>query len=311
MSNLNKIYVIGHKTPDIDSVVAAIAYANFKNKLEDTDKYVPVVAGEINKVTEYVLDKFGFDAPVKLDSAKGQNLILVDHNEVSQIVDGHEEAKIVEIIDHHKMGFSYPEPIAITVKPWGSTNSIIYKEYLINDIEIDKRLAGLMLSALLDDTVIIKSPTCTDIDKEIIGELAKIAEINDWQKYGMEMFKVKASVKDFSAEQIIKMDFKDYDFKAGKFGFGQVETVDLGEFDEREGEIMDELKNMHQAGDYHTLLLMITDIINEGSRVLVVTNDQETTEKALSVQLQDNKAYVEGLMSRKKQIVPLFTELFD
>ncbi len=307
----NKIYIIGHKTPDVDSVVSAITYANFKNQLEDTDKYVPAVAGEINKVTEYLLDKFGFEQPEKLDSATNQNLILVDHNESSQTVDGHEEAKIIEIVDHHKMSFSYLEPIVINVKPWGSTTSIIYKEYLQNNIEIDKNLAGLMLSAVLDDTVITKSPTCTRIDKEIIEELAKIAGIDDWQEYGMEMFKVKASVKDFSAGEIIKMDFKDYEFKTGKFGFGQVETVDLSEFDSREEEIMCELKNIHQTSGYHTLLLMITDIINEGSRVLVMTNDQETTEKALNAQLQDNKAYIEGLMSRKKQIIPPFTEYYD
>lgn len=307
---MEKIYVIGHKSPDLDSVASAITYANYKNKATNTENYVPVVAGEINQITKYVLEKYGFQAPEILTKAKDKKLILVDHNEESQIVDDGKEAEIIEVLDHHKVNFSCGNPIEITVKPWGASNSIIYKKYRENNIEISKNLAGLMLSAILDDTVITKSPTCTDIDKVIIAELSGLAEIADWQNYGMEMFKVKASVAKFSADEIIKMDYKDFEFGVGKFGIGQIETVDLNEFDEREADLLSAIKTLKEKENYHSVLLIITDIINEGSRVLAITDDQEKCEKALGEKIKNNKTYVKGLMSRKKQVTPPFTEIF-
>lgn len=322
----DRIYVIGHKSPDLDSVVAAISYANLKNvslktqrsqniqkKHEDTEKaeYVPAVAGEINKVTEYVLEKFGFTQPEILKDAAGKNLVLVDHNEASQVVAGGDKASIVEVLDHHKMNFSYSDPIEIKVKPWGSTTSIVYWLYEENNLEIDKNLAGLMLSAVLDDTVITKSPTCMDVDKEIIKELAGLAEVSDWENYGLEMFKVKSSVKDLSAKDIIKLDYKDYQFKAGKFGLGQVETVNLSELESREDELLSELDKIRQTENYHSVILFITDIMKEGSKVLVTTSDQVKVEEALGSKLEAGKVYIEGLISRKKQVIPKFTEIFD
>jgi len=307
----NKIYVIGHKSPDLDAVAAAISYANFKNKLENTDVYIPAVPGEINLATKFVLDKFNIDRPEILKSASQQSIIMVDHNEFSQAVTGIEEAKIVEVLDHHKMVFSYSDPIDITVKAWGSSNSIIYYLYKEQNIKIEKNMAALMLSAILDDTVITRSPTCTEKDKEIITELASIAGINDWQALGIEIFKAKSGIKDASALGIIKSDYKDYDFKAGKFGFGQVETVDLGEFEGREVELLEEMKKLKEADGYFAVLLFITDILKQGSIVLAVSDEPERVEKALEIKLENNQAYKEGLMSRKKQVVPVFTKEFD
>lgn len=306
----NTIYVIGHKSPDLDTVVGAISYANLKNKLENTDKYIPAVHGEINKVTKYILDKYGFDFPERLDDASRKALILVDHNEGSQMIEG-EDMMILEVVDHHKLNFSCPDPIPVLIKPWGSSNSIIYKEYVNNNIEINKNLAGIMLSAVLDDTVITKSPTCTEIDKEIIEELSKLAGIENWQDYGMEMFKVKSSISEMSAEEIIKLDFKDFEFSQGKIGAGQVEVVDLGEVESKYDDILAEMKKMQEAGEYHSIVLMVTDIIKEGSQVLVATSDQENMEKALEHELVNNQVYIEGLLSRKKQLTPNLTEIFD
>lgn len=311
LKNMDKIYIIGHRSPDLDSVASAITYANLKNQLENTDKYIPVVAGKINKVTEFVLEKFNFDAPEILDSAQEKNLILVDHNEASQIVDGGSEANIIEVLDHHKINFSFGEPICFQVCPWGSTTSIIYRKYKINKINIDKNLAGLMLSAILDDTVITKSPTCTDKDKEFISELSRLAGIEDWQDYGIEMFKAKSNVADLSAEEIIKMDFKDFEFKAGKFGFGQVETADLSELENREKELLASLNKLYLEDNYHTVALFITDIIKEGSKFLIFSKDISDSEKALGQKIENNTAYVPGLVSRKKQVAPQFMKIFD
>jgi len=306
-----KIYIIGHKSPDLDSIAAAIAYANFKNKKENTDKYTPARAGEINNVTKFVLKKFGFKEPMFLESAKEKTVILVDHNEVAQSVDGIKEAQIQEILDHHKMNFSYSDPIRIDVSPIGSSNSIVYKKYIKAGIKFDKSMAGLMLSAVLDDTVITKSPTCTEEDKEIIIALAKDAGVGDWHKYGIEMFKEKSNFGNMSELEIIKSDYKDFPMKVGKIGIGQVETVDLSDFKSREEKILAELEKLRMSDSYHSVVLFITDIINVGSKVLVASEDLEKIEEALSERLLENRVYVAGLVSRKKQVVPSFAKVFD
>ena len=307
----DKIYVIGHKSPDADSVFAAMAYANFKNVLENTDVYKAAIAGEINKETKYVLEKYGFGKPEILADAKDKNIILVDHNEFGQAVDGIENAKIIEVVDHHKIDFKYSEPILLYVKPWGATCSIIFDLYKTSNIDVSKELAGIMLAAILVDTVITKSPTCTARDKEIIIELAKLADVDSWQELGMEIFKVRASVSELSDEEVIKSDFKDFEMRAGKFGIGQVETADLSDFVSREDSILVKLKEIKDNGSYHTTILFITDIINEGSQFLVVTDDEAGFAKAFGKELKNSKVYLEGIMSRKKQVIPKLQEIFE
>lgn len=306
-----KIYVIGHKSPDLDSVAGAIAYANFKNITEKTDLYTPVVAGSINKETEYVLNKFDFKKPEILDNASGEKLVLVDHNEFSQAVDGVEDAEISEVIDHHKVNFSYGQPISFSVLPWGASCSIITQKYFDQSLEINKNLAGLMLSAILIDTVISKSPTCTPKDVMIIEQLSKLSEVEDWENFGIEIFKIRSSVSNLSAKEIIKSDYKDFNTKSGVFGIGQVETVDLGEFEEKEKEILKELESIRKEGDYHSVILLVTDIIKEGSRFLSSSKDEKSLGKIFNIDLVNNKVFVPGLMSRKKQVAPEIEKFFN
>lgn len=306
-----KIYITGHKSPDLDSVAAAISYAYLKNKLENTNIYSPAIAGEVNKETSFALKKFKIKKPKILKNVKGKNIILVDHNESAQASDGIEEAKIIEILDHHKVNFKYSEPITFKILPWGASCSIVAEEYFINNIKLSEEMAGLLLSAILVDTVITKSPTCTNKDKEIIKKLAKISGIKDWKKFGMELFKIRSKVKDLSAQEIIKSDFKDFNFKAGKFGIGQVETVDLNEFKNLEEKILIELEKLKNANKYHSVILFITDIIKEGSQFLIATSDQGRIEKALGKTFKNNRAYINGIISRKKQVAPKFNKIFD
>jgi manganese-dependent inorganic pyrophosphatase len=305
------IFVIGHKSPDLDSVAGAIACATLKNKIFKTEEYVPATAGEINKETAYVLEKFGFSAPERLADAAGKQLFLVDHNEESQIVDGYQKAEIIGVIDHHKINFKCEKPIEFENLPWGSACTILARKISAYKVKLDKKLAGLMLAAVLVDTVITKSPTCTEVDKKVIGELSKLSGIKDWHSFGMEIFKVRGAVADKSAGEIIKGDFKDFNFKAGKFGIGQVETVDLHDFAAKEKELMAELDKMQKSGGYHSVVLFITDIIKEGSNFLIATTDAPAMEKALKGKLEASKIYIPGIMSRKKQVVPMLSEIFD
>jgi manganese-dependent inorganic pyrophosphatase len=228
-----------------------------------------------------------------------------------QIVEGASEAKIIEVIDHHKVDFSYSEPIMFKIVPWGSSCSIIAEEYWKNNIKIEKKLAGLMLSAILIDTVITKSPTCTNKDCGIIKKISKISGIKDWKKFGLELFKVRANVKKLSAKEIIMSDFKDFIFKSDKFGIGQVETVDLKDFEDKEEKILAELKNLKETGGYHTTILLITDIMKEGSKFLISSNEPEKISRALSAKFQDEKTYIKNILSRKKQVIPMLMKIFD
>lgn len=306
---MDKIYIIGHKSPDLDSVASAIAYAAFKNKAENTDIYIPAVAGELNRETRYVLEKFGLAAPEKLESLSGRKVILVDHNEASQILDGFAEAEILEVLDHHKINFSCGEPINFRVLPWGASATIVTDTFFSKGLEPEKNLAALLLSAILVDTVITKSPTCTAKDKEIIERLAAIAGIADYGALGVEIFKVRSSISDLSATEIIKSDFKEYNLKAGKFFLNQVETADMEAFKKRESELLEAMRELKGEG-YHSVITFITDIFAEGSKFLVLTDDEEKMSRALGREL-GQEIYLPGVMSRKKQVLPLLEEFFD
>lgn len=305
------IYIVGHKSPDLDSVAGAISYAELKNKLENTDKYIAVVAGELNRETEYVLEKIGSKKPEIISDAKGKNVILVDHNEMAQAVDGMAEANILEVLDHHKVDFKYNNPIAFKVLPWGASCTIIAHGYLSSNTIISKETATLMLSAILVDTVITKSPTCTEFDKMIIEKLSQVAGIENWQEFGMEIFKVRSSVNELNDDQIIHSDFKDFNFLSGKVGIGQVETVDLKDFADRQDSLLNQMDKIKEEGNYHSVILFLTDIINEGSLFLVSSLNEGKIEEALGHKLENRKVYIDGILSRKKQVAPKFSEVFD
>jgi len=308
---MSNIYVIGHKSPDLDSVAAAISYANLKNQLNETDIYKPAIAGDINKETKYVLDKFNFHVPEKLENFSDKKIILVDHNEISQMADGAKDADIIEILDHHKVSFSYNKPIEIKTKPWGASCTIIADLYEKNKVGISQSMAGLMLAAILVDTVITKSPTCTEFDKDVINELSQKINIADWHEYGMEIFKVRSDIADLSDEAIIRSDFKDFEFKLGKVGVGQIEIADLSVFADRKNDLLSVLKRIQEGESYLAVILLITDIINEGSQFLVASQDLEFFEKAFETKLENNQVYLPGVLSRKKQVTPKLQSVLD
>lgn len=308
---MSKTYIIGHKSPDLDSVAAAVSYAVYKNKTENTDKYLPAIAEDINLETAYLLENLNMEKPEVLSDASGQNLLLVDHNEDSQAVTGFEKANIVEVLDHHKVVFSGDLPIEFCVKPWGSSCTIIADKFLGKGVDIDPGLAKLMLGAILVDTVITKSPTCTSKDVEIINKLSEIAGVENWEEFGMEIFKVRSNVSELSDIEIIKSDYKDFNFKAGKFGIGQVETVSLDDFKNRDESIIAELTKLKDSENYHTVLLFITNILDEGSHFLIVSDEIEKVAEAFETKFENNKAYIKGVISRKKQVAPKFVAAFD
>ncbi len=300
------IYVIGHKAPDTDSICSAIAYARFKREFEGVNAEA-TRADEINPETKYVLNYFKVDVPPLLGDAKGKKLILVDHNEFSQAVNGIEGAEIIEVLDHHKIDFKYPEPILFHSEPVGATATLIAKKYFEKGTKIPREIAGVLLAAILSDTVVFKSATCTPVDREIALKLAKIVQV-DPEKFGVEIKKAKASLKGKTAADILMADFKDYEFKGVKVGIGQVEVFDLQEALEMKKGILREMEKKREEG-YGLILMMITDIIKEGTELLAV-GKIDVVEKAFGKKVKDGSVYLEGVMSRKKQVVPPVEKAF-
>jgi len=315
------IYVVGHKNPDTDSIGSAIVVAYLWNKWRETGKMkdvmnvdeeaIPARQGDPNPETEFVLNKLGFELPELLTDGAGKKLILVDHSEKSQTVDNIDQAEIVAIIDHHKIGnITTPNPILFINLPVGCTMTVLKILFDVTGVEIPPNIAGLMLAGILSDTVAFKSVTTTEKCKKVAEELAKIAGIDDMMAFAMEMFKAKSDVAGKSPRDLLFRDYKDFDMSGKKVGIGQIEVVDLSLLDEIKDALYEEMKKVKEEGGYHSIFLMLTDIMKEGTELLCVTDDPEVVEKAFGKKLEGKSVWLDGVMSRKKQVVPPFEKAF-
>jgi len=302
-------YIFGHTTPDTDSIVGAISLSYLKNKLgEDC---IPTRQGEINPETAWILEKFGFEAPELKTSYAGENVYLIDFMECSQSPADIDEANILGIVDHHKLGdLKTSAPLEMWVRPVGCSNTIVKEMFDHYNVEIPKDLAGMMMCAILSDTVIFKSPTCTKTDTKACKELAEIAGIEDYKALGMEMFIVKSNVLNASSRELVLRDFKDFNMGNSKIGVGQLEVVDLSVFDTMKDDLFAAMKALKEEGGRHSVLLLLTDIMQEGSQLLVLSDEPEKVENAFDVKLEDNQVWLKGVMSRKKQIIPFLEKQF-
>ena len=302
-------YVVGHKSPDTDSVCAAIALADLKSKLGVECK--PAVQEDINDESKFVLDKFGVNAPEKVSDATNKQIFLVDHSDLSQSLDNLEKGELMGIVDHHKVGdVTTPNPIEVWTWPVGCTCTVLKNMYDFHSVEVPKNIAGIMLSAILSDTVIFKSATCTDEDVKVGQELAKIAGVEDLTALGMDMFKVKSAIEGTPIRDLVHRDYKDFDMNGNKVGIGQLEVVDLSLLDSVKDDLAKDIKSIKSEGDYHSVFLLLTDIMKEGSELLMATDDPSVVEKAFGAKPEGEKAWLDGVMSRKKQVVPNFEKAF-
>lgn len=303
------IYVVGHKNPDSDSVCAAIAVADLKNRLGDNT--VACVQGELNPETKFILERFGVDVPEILKDGSGKDLILVDHSEVVQSVDSFSEANVVGMVDHHKLGdVTTSSPVNILIRPVGSTCTIVKSLYDYYGKSISKKIAGIMLCAVLSDTIIFKSATTTNEDKRVTKELAKIAVVGNIKELGMEMFKVKSAVEGVPAKELVLRDYKDFNMNGKRIGIGQLELVDFSVIENIRGELYEEIKKLKDEGR-HSVLLLLTNIMKEGSELLYVSDDSSIIKKAFGKMSKRNSVWLEGVMSRKKQVVPKLEKIFS
>lgn len=302
-------YVFGHTTPDSDSIVGAHSLSYLKNQLgEDC---LPTRQGEISPETAFILEKFGYEKPMLKTNYAGEEVYLIDFMESSQSPKDIEEATILGIVDHHKLGdLKTATPLEMWVRPVGCSNTIVKQMYDYHGIEIPKALAGMMLCAILSDTVIFKSPTCTKEDTKAVKELAEIAGIEDPKALGMEMFIVKSDVLNDTKEALVLRDFKDFNMGGNKLGVGQLEVVDLSVFDEMKDELFTAMQKVKEEENRHTVLLLLTDIMQEGSQLLVLSDETAKIESAFEVTLEEKQVWLPKVMSRKKQVIPFLEKQF-
>jgi manganese-dependent inorganic pyrophosphatase len=304
-------YIIGHKTPDVDSAVAAVSLSHLCDQLEcmGNQNNKPALADQANKETKYVFDQFKKDIPEVLSADQvneKDQFILVDHNEESQQSSAVKKNRIIEIYDHHKVNISLQKPIFITTKPWGSTNTIIWWLMDQFDIKPEKKIAGLMIAAILSDTVGLKSATTTKQDKKAVESLNKIALIKDLENFIFQIFKAKSDITGLSAKQILTKDYKIYNFGNKKVFINQIETVEQDKIIDQKDQILKELKQFKKDESIDQGYCLVTDILKINTKVITTEEEEQTLQKAFpkAASTQSGVWNIGAKMSRKKEVSP-------
>ena len=293
--------VLGHKNPDTDSIIAALAAANlYQGRGIDA---VAVAQGAPAPETEYVLNRFNLKSPEVVTSVAGKDIYLVDFSDLGQAPDDFKEANLKGIVDHHKLGdVTSDSPLECWIQPLGCSNTVLKLMHDYYGVKIPADLAGGMLCAILSDTLLFKSPTCTEADVKAAHELAEIACIKDIDVLGMDMFKAKSNLN-AAPRDLIFRDFKDFDMNGKKIGIGQLELISLDMVSsDLKASLAQELAKVEGEGR-DGAVLVLTDIMKEGSEILVSSKDlKDVILKALGASSEGE--FLKGVMSRKKQVVP-------
>lgn len=299
---MSQPYVIGHQQPDTDTITAAIAYARLQQR--EGVEAIPARAGELNPETEFVLDRWDVESPTLLADASDKTLILVDHNEYSQTVEGAREAAVIEVLDHHRIGdLTTSEPITFHTEPVGSTATLIVDQYDAANEEIDSQTAGLLLSGLLSDTVIGRSPTTTEKDRAVIERLADTAGV-EAEGYGKELLAEKSKLGEKSPREMVLGDFKRFEFGEYNVGIGQIETVEPEPVMAQRESVLAAMDEIVAEQEFDLLVLLVTDLLEEDSTAFVAGEQTDVIPAAFETTVSDREAFLPGVMSRKKQVVP-------
>jgi len=300
MESMN--FVFGHKKPDTDSVASAISMANLQSNIGNYSE--SFILGEVNRETEFALKSFDIKKPQLIEKVnKNDNVIMVDSNEFTQSVEGIEDANIKMIVDHHRLNLQTNNPVFCMAEPVGCTSTILYKLYKQNDIDIKPEMAGIMLSAIISDTLLFKSPTCTEQDEFIASKLSDIAGV-DMYDYGYRLLKAGTNLEGYTAKQIINIDAKVFEKNNIKINISQVNSADVESVLSKQKELEQAIENEILLNKIDCYIFLVTDILNASSRALVLGNRRDIFEKAYNTKLCNNTAILEGVVSRKKQVLP-------
>ena len=286
-------FVFGHKKPDTDSIASAISMANLQTNMGDYSESFRL--GNVNRETEFALKTFGIKTPELLEKVEeGSNVIMVDSNEFTNIK---------MIVDHHRLNLQTNNPVFCMVEPVGCTSTILYKLYKQNDIDIKPEIAGLMLSAIVSDTLLFKSPTCTEQDKLVASRLSSIAGLGMYE-YGLDMLKAGTNLDGYTPEEIINTDSKPFEKEGIKFVISQINSADVNSVLKNQKDLERAIENEILLNNLDCYIFMVTDILEASSKVIVLGNRRDIFEKAYETKLCNNLAILNGVVSRKKQVLP-------
>lgn len=310
---MSKFLVFGHQNPDTDAIASSYGWAQLEREVFGRDAEA-VALGTPNEETAFALDYFGVTAPRVVESAKAEGVsqvILTDHNEFQQSIADIKEVEVAAVIDHHRVAnFETANPLYMRLEPVGSASSIVYRAFKENGVTPPKEVAGLLLSGLISDTLLLKSPTTHASDPQVAAELAEIAGVN-LEEYGLALLKAGTNLASKSAEELIDIDAKTFGLNGNDVRVAQVNTVDIAEVLERQAEIEAAMTAASAANGYSDFVLMITDIVNSNSEILALGSNMDKVEAAFNFKLENNHAFLAGAVSRKKQVVPQLTEAFN
>lgn len=308
---MSKVLVFGHLNPDTDSIASAISFTYLQQQLGVDAEAVAL--GEPNEETQYALKTFGFEPLRVIERASDEveDVMLVDHNEAAQTVPDIQDVTVRYVVDHHRIAnFETAGPLFYRAEPVGCTNTIVYKLYRENNVEIPANIAGMMLSAIISDTLLFKSPTCTNEDVEAAKALAEIADV-DLEAYGLEMLKAGTNIGSKTDSELLNLDAKSFDMGGKTVRVAQVNTVDVNDVLSRQSSLETSMEAENKENGFDLFVLLVTDILASDSTILVVGEPKEPVEAAFEVTLENNTALLEGVVSRKKQVVPPLTDAFN
>ncbi|HFR4577091.1 TPA: manganese-dependent inorganic pyrophosphatase [Streptococcus suis] len=310
---MSKFLVFGHQNPDTDAIASSYGWAHLEREVFGRDAEA-VALGTPNEETTFALEYFGVTAPRVVESAKAEGVgqvILTDHNEFQQSIADIKDVEVAAVIDHHRVAnFETANPLYMRLEPVGSASSIVYRAFKENGVTPPKEVAGLLLSGLISDTLLLKSPTTHATDPQVAAELAEIAGVN-LEEYGLALLKAGTNLASKSAEELIDIDAKTFGLNGNDVRVAQVNTVDIAEVLERQAEIEAAMTAASAANGYSDFVLMITDIVNSNSEILALGSNMDKVEAAFNFKLENNHAFLAGAVSRKKQVVPQLTEAFN
>lgn len=310
---MSKILVFGHQNPDSDAIGSSVAFAYLAKEAWGLDTEA-VALGTPNEETAYVLDYFGVQAPRVVESAKAEGVetvILTDHNEFQQSISDIKDVTVYGVVDHHRVAnFETANPLYMRLEPVGSASSIVYRMFKENGVSVPKELAGLLLSGLISDTLLLKSPTTHASDIPVAKELAELAGVN-LEEYGLEMLKAGTHLSSKTAAELIDIDAKTFELNGEAVRVAQVNTVDINDILARQEEIEVAIQEAIVTEGYSDFVLMITDIVNSNSEILALGSNMAKVEAAFEFTFENNHAFLAGAVSRKKQVVPQLTESYN
>ena len=325
LAKANKVNIIKTKHSDLDTIkkfnfcnnVTTIVNTTKIHTVNENDDLSSFVnAAEKTKYTNYpIVDNkekcLGIIKFANVGYRNKKKVILVDHNSYEQSAIGLEEADIIEIVDHHNIAnIGTSHPINFRNMPLGSTNTIIYLMYKENNVRITKEMAGMMLSGILSDTLILNSPTTTKIDRDAVNNLARIAKV-DYKQYGFDMISYGTKLNGKSKEEVLYTDFKRYPTDSGTIGLGQIYTTNIKEFEKDKTGYVDMLNNVANINEYKFVALFVTDIIKQGTYVYYSDAAQEILSKAFNIEDIEEGTYLDEVLSRKMQILPSILDIMN